>query len=218
LPTGGWLALHAASGIVVGRSTRSLDRIMNTVASAKIKAHIERFFAGHQINYETWDAGPIVHALPHFQVACIAPGPKSSLWTYVSVGACEVGPIDAYRLEFLICAPSARRRLVGFLAMTAHYHKVSRLGLGHTYPIGEPWDEGSNLDHILVSLPYTFGPSLEVCDLGSAPVHILWLLPITDDERQFKIKHGVEALEAKFDEVQLEHWNSQRTSVIQHAV
>ena len=25
MPTGGWLALHAASGVVAGRSTRSLD-------------------------------------------------------------------------------------------------------------------------------------------------------------------------------------------------
>jgi hypothetical protein len=35
LPTGGWLALHAASGVERGRSTRSLDVIMTRRAKLK---------------------------------------------------------------------------------------------------------------------------------------------------------------------------------------
>jgi hypothetical protein len=40
------------------------------------------------------------------------------------------------------------------------------------------------------------------------------LLPITDEERNFKIKNGVDALEERFEDVGLEYWNPTRDSVV----
>src|SRR5262245_31829357 len=116
---------------------------MDGSATSKIKVHIERFFSEHKVTYEKWNAGPMVGAVPHFEVACVAPGPKSSLWTYVSVGGCDVHPDVPNGLEFFISVPSAHRRYVGFMTMAAYYHKNHHLGVGHTYPIGEPWDDDS---------------------------------------------------------------------------
>lgn len=63
--------------------------------------------------------------------------------------------------------------------MNVYYHRGGRLGLGRTVPIGEPWLPGSRCDHYLVSLPYPFGPDLQVCHIGDLHVDFLWLLPIT---------------------------------------
>ncbi len=119
------------------------------------------------------------------------------------------------RLEFLVCGSEQNRRFVEFLAMSAHYHHDERLGVGHTYPIGEPWQPGSKLDHILVSLPYPFGPELQVCTLDDGThVHTLWLLPITKQERDFKVAQGLEAIEERFDQEKLRYWDPRRSSVV----
>ncbi len=82
------------------------------------------------------------------------------------------------------------------------------LGQGHTLPIGEPWLPGSAGDHLLVSLPYPFGPGLQTCHVGDLHVDLLWLLPITATERQYKIEHGLEALDTRFEQAGLEYWNT----------
>jgi hypothetical protein len=98
--------------------------------------------------------------------------------------------------------------------MCTHYHHAQKLGLGHTLPIGEPWIPSSTLDHFLVSLPYPFGPDLEQVPFDEAGVRILWLLPITTEERAYKRARGLEALESRFDQVALEFWNARRQSVV----
>ncbi len=89
------------------------------------------------------------------------------------------------------------------LAMNAYYHAgppEQRLGVGHTVPIGESWTDGSQLDHLLVSTPYPFGPGLEWCNwdggheavgLGSCRSH---------KPSDYKVANGLEALERRFDE------------------
>jgi hypothetical protein len=39
-------------------------------------------------------------------------------------------------------------------------------------------------------------------------------LPITTDERDFKVTNGLEALERRFEEAALEYWDTQRASVV----
>jgi suppressor of fused protein SUFU len=45
-------------------------------------------------------------------------------------------------------------------------------------------------------------------------VDVLWLLPITQAERDFKVAHGLEALEQRFDNSALEYWDICRKSVV----
>jgi hypothetical protein len=65
-----------------------------------------------------------------------------------------------------------------------------------------------------LSVPYLFGPDLEVCELGDRHVHFLWVLPITERERDYKTEHGLEALEQRFEVTGLEYWNPMRDSVV----
>jgi len=111
-------------------------------------------------------------------------------------------------------APFEDLRHVELLTMTDYYRCTEALGLGHTFAIGEPWLPDSACDHMLVSLPYPFGPELEVCCLGERRLHLYWVLPITKAEREFKTEHGLEALEQRFDTHAIEFWDPHRPSVV----
>jgi hypothetical protein len=182
------------------------------VPNAILRDHLRRFFAGHACEEHVWYLGPAHDELPRLCVAEFAPGPKTRLWVYATVGAWEARA--DHRLEFLIVAPAKDVRHVELLFMAAWYHGCDGLGVGHTLPIGEPWLPGSGCEFFLVSLPYPFGPDLEVCNFADWHLHVLWLLPITQAEREFKLREGVEALEQKFDACGLEYWDPGRTSVV----
>jgi hypothetical protein len=180
--------------------------------NAVIRRHMGRFFAGHAGEEHQWALGPAVEELPRLRVAEFAPGPKTRLWVYVTIGAWEA--CDDPRLEFLIAAPERDPRHVELVTMAAWYHGRRGLGAGHTLPIGEPWLPGSTCEFFLVSLPYPFGPALEVCNFPGGHLHVLWLLPITAAEREFKVREGVEALEQRFDACALEYWVPGRASAV----
>lgn len=99
-------------------------------------------------------------------------------------------------------ASAAHERLVDLVAMTAYYHAgppSQRLDVGHTVPIGEPWLPGSECDHLLVSVPYPFGAEFESCAWRGGHARLLWLLPITEAERAYKVEAGLEALEQRLE-------------------
>jgi hypothetical protein len=98
------------------------------------------------------------------------------------------------------------------LAMVAYYHHTEGLDVGHTFPIGRPWCSGAACEHFLVSLPYPFGPKLEL--LGRDDVRFLWLLPIHDSERKFWREQGPEALESRFDAAEIDFTDVNRPSVV----
>jgi hypothetical protein len=180
--------------------------------NALVCLHLRRFFVGHACQEHQWTLGPAPEELPRLRVAEFAPGPKTGLWVYTTIGACEARA--APLLEFLIAAPEQDQRHVELVTMAAWYHGRRGLGVGHTLPIGEPWLPRSACEFFLVSLPYPFGPELEVCNFAGGHVHVLWLLPITAAEREFKVREGVEALEQRFDACGLEYWVPDRASVV----
>jgi hypothetical protein len=130
----------------------------------------------------------------------------------VTLGACEAR--SDTRLEFLITALRPDLRHVEILFMAAWYHRHEHLNWGHTLPIGEPWLPGSTCEHLLVSLPYPYGPQLENCEVDGKPVRIVWLLPITAAEQAFMAENGLDALEQRFDDCALQYWNPERASVV----
>jgi hypothetical protein len=180
--------------------------------NAVVRQHLRRFFARHACEEHRWMLGPAVEDLPRLQVAEFAPGPKIGLWVYATIGAWEAR--EDSRLEFLIAAPKRDQRHVELVTMAAWYHGRQGLGVGHTLSIGEPWLPGSTCEFFLVSLPYPFGPELEVCSLSNWHLHVLWLLPITTAEREFKVREGPEALEQRFDACALEYWAPDRASAV----
>jgi hypothetical protein len=180
----------------------------------RVFEHVREFFAGHDVRSQPFDGGPIQRVLPGFHTIQVGPGPRLGQTTYVSVGAGFPDDGDEH-LEFVAVASSPSARHVELLAMTSYYHRSGeRLGLGHTFPIGEPWVPGSSLDHFLVSLPYPFGPQLEHLPMSGHNVRLLWLLPIASSERDYKRAHGVEALETLFDAAQIAYWDPKRRPVV----
>lgn len=177
-----------------------------------LRQHLRTIFDGHASAEHRWPLGPAVNDLPRLRVVEIAPGPKASGWIYATIGAHEARPDRP--IEFLIASDRSDKRHVELLTMTAWYHMKEGLDLGHTYPIGEPWLPGSACDFMMVSLPYPFGPSLEVCRLPVGELHYYWLLPITRAEREVKIREGQQALERRFDAAGLKYWDPTRASVV----
>lgn len=179
-----------------------------------VRNHLQSFFAGHSVEYFTWNLGPIKSALPEFRIARYAPGPKSSLWVYASIGCAATVHSCVDRTEFILVCPYETPRAVELLAMVAHRQTFDPLGESHLMPVGEPWLDDSTCEVFLISLPYPFGPDLENCSFTEEHIQILWLLPITQSEREFYEQNGAEALESKFDEVGLEYWQLDRASVV----
>jgi hypothetical protein len=108
-------------------------------------------------------------------------------------------------------APVADASIAELLTATAHYHLTgSRLDVGHIVDFGRPWLLGARSTRGLVSLPYLDGPELE----WFGQTRVLWLIPITEQERQLALEQGLEALEQALERSKFEYWNPKRASVV----
>ena len=186
--------------------------------AAAISAHQHRCFLGHGVQERRWLGGPIATRVEGLYVHEFAPGPRSAAWTYATVGVWDATHAESgHGLEFVMSSPRQDDRLVELLTITAYHHagpSSQRLDLGHTMPIGEPWLPSSTCDHLLVSVPYPYGPDLEICEWRFGHARHLWLLPITEPERDFKKLHGLEALEQAFEDAPMIPTDPQRPSVV----
>ena len=186
--------------------------------AAALDEHVHSFFAGHAVESLTWDTGPLYRRVPGFRVHAVAPGPRGrNAWTYVTTGCWQAVHQDGHGLEFVCATREFTMRAVELLARNAYFHagpEEQSLGLGHTVNLGEPWLPDSACDHALISLPYPWGPELEACDWVGGHAQLLWLLPITEAERDFKVEHGLEALEERFERARLDFTNAGRASVV----
>ncbi|MFI2380443.1 suppressor of fused domain protein [Streptomyces sp. NPDC018964] len=171
-------------------------------AAEAVESHVRAFFEGHSVEVVDYDLGPERRAVvPGLRVLVVGPGPRGDGWAYVTAGCWAAREKDGHGLEFVMTAHVRDQRFIELMAMIAHYHRGGRrLNLEHSMPIGEPWVPGSPCDHLLISLPYLHGPGLEHCPVPGGHAHILWTLPVTTAEIEFRRRHGHEALERLFDE------------------
>lgn len=186
-----------------------------TDAKQVIRSHIHSFWPDRRKEYFSWTLGPIGHTLPSFSVCRVSPNTPLEPWIYLSVGAWEVKRNEHF--EFFLMSPTEEALHVETLAMVANFWADPRyeLHVGKVLDIGRPWLEGSPCDHLLISLPYPFGPKLEVCRVSNEmTVRFLWLLPIHRSEAEFLREKGLEALERRFDECAIDYLDAQREPVI----
>lgn len=180
-----------------------------------IHEHIEKFWPGIHKEVFSWNHGPAHVALPNLRVCRVSPLDIQSPWVYVSIGIWEVMAEETTSFEFFMLSPTETAIHIETLAVLAFYHKRYRLNVGQIIDIGREWIEDSKMHHFLVSLPYPFGPKFEYCRANeSKTVRFLWLLPITEEEADFANKFGVEALEKKFDEYEIDAVEVNRKSVV----
>jgi hypothetical protein len=161
-----------------------------------LRRHYSNFWAGRKHKEFEWAAGPIGTRLPEFRVRRIAPGKRSDPWVYVTVGAWQATEGRDSK-EFFILSPTEAPEHVETLVMVTYFHAdpMHRLTIGSTMNIGRSWMADAKADHLLVSLPYPYGPALEHCDADSTQIQVLWLVPITAAEATYRHEQGLEALE-----------------------
>jgi hypothetical protein len=125
-------------------------------------------------------------------------------------------PSDDNGVELHLLSPRADDGLVELLTVIAHYHRTeAQLDAGHTVNFGRPWLPRSRCSYGLISLPYLDGPSLEYLQVDdSRQIRFLWLIPITFEERAFKIRHGLDALESRFESLEFDYANPERLGVV----
>jgi hypothetical protein len=178
--------------------------------------HLHDHFAGCHIAVLPPAAGPIHDLVPNLHILSLTPNEGGRL--YATTGLWDATQDSGHGLEFVLYAPAADDDVHGeTLTMVAYYHATGgdhALGHGHTVPIGRPWVRGSRCDHLLVSLPYPWGPELEICAVPDGHIQVLWLLPITAAEKAFRHTHDLEALEQRFDAAGIIPTDPRRRSVV----
>tara|TARA_R110000782_G_scaffold45706_7_gene101333 strand:+ start:36560 stop:37096 length:537 start_codon:yes stop_codon:yes gene_type:complete len=168
--------------------------------------HYQRLW-GSPIRQHLQERGPIHHLPLGFLVLEFKGG---SQWKYATVG---LGPVCG--MEFFVVAPEQNGHHVQTLAVVSHYAITGPgLGWGHTVFLGEGWLPGSGCDHLLLSKPHADNAGLESFQHDGRMVRCLWLLPITREEREFKIRCGLEALESIFEDESIDYANPLRTSLV----
>ncbi|MGW5667725.1 suppressor of fused domain protein [Micromonospora sp. NPDC003776] len=187
-------------------------------SAVHLREHLRNQFPTRMVEVLPPAAGPIYGRVPRFHVFRLSPGRGEYGWLYVTAGLWDATQHDGHGLEFVMLAAEPSDRHVETVTMTAYYHAAggrNALDLGHTVPIGQPWLPRSRCDHVLVSLPYLWGPDLEVCAFPEGHIRVLWLLPITKAEKTFRHRHGLEALEQRFEDAEIDPADPGRASVVE---
>lgn len=164
-----------------------------------LERHIRDFWEGHIIEAATWDHGPILERVPRFSTYRVLPRQAGEAWVYVTTGCSLLGPVGG--AEFFIMSPFADESHSETLAMVSHYHSFAahRLDVGSVINIGRPWMRDSRMGHLLVSLPYPYGPGLEWAPLEAGEARFLWLLPIHRSEAEFIKRKTLDEFESLMD-------------------
>lgn len=181
-----------------------------------LERHLDGFWPRHAKESFAWTAGPAVLTLPELEIVRIRPVSTDEPWVYVTLGAWAARGECNHGFEFLLVAPREDPIHVETLAMVANFHRDPRFGvsLGDVVAIGRGWVDESPCDHLLVSLPYPFGPRLEHCVVGDFHIRFLWLTPVTRQEAAYCREHGHDALEARLEESGVSYLDPQRREVV----
>jgi len=161
----------------------------------------------------TFHKGPIWQLPGDFTVLCCAPHSERKTWTYAT--RCMSQPSDSTGIELHMFTKTRVDDVAELLVAMAHYHRTAEpLGLDHTVNFGRPWLPGSECEFGLISLPYLDGPKLEWMESGLNRVRFLWVIPISESERDFSKREGVSALEERLERARFDYADSQRRSVV----
>jgi hypothetical protein len=182
----------------------------------QIRRHYDAYWGSERIEEVHWTPGPVSTRLPQLHIAKVAPAGEGEAWTVATIGMSEVDADHNHGIELVAMAPDAGAAVMFNLGMLAYYHagpEENRLGHGHTVPIGQGWVDGSTLDHVLITLPYPWGPKLELCQIGERLIRVLWALPIYEAERRLKTTEGLEALEQRLEAASINALDPRRPSV-----
>lgn len=172
-----------------------------------------------QVNHKellAWEAPGVREGMPFFRVACIHPANHGEPFVYLSCGAWEATADRGLGQEFFLLAAHPSEEHVDTVGTVALAHLAARglLDLGEVLPLGRPWLPGSGADHLLVTLPYPYGPNLERVPLTDTfALAFRWLVPITAAEAALARAEGAEAVERRLEAARADFLDPRRASV-----
>ena len=168
-----------------------------------LQRHVSGFWPDHRCEPLNWTLGEWSREHPEFRVLELAPAGREP-WIYVSAGAAHLRSFGGVGHEFVIRTLQQERLMVELLAMVASYStRADHGGLhdGHTVPIGHPWVEGGEADHLYLNKPYFVSRDFAMLRIDdSLRVQFLWLVPITEREKEWRHEHGQEAFEQRLED------------------
>lgn len=169
---------------------------------------------GHRFQIFKWGQGPMREFDESFSVIKFTPTKSRKFWIYGTCGM--AGRLDVNPMELHIFSFIEDDSLLELLTAVSYYHKRSvNLHLNDTVNFGRSWQGSSNCSFGFISLPYIDGRNLEIFKIfDNADVHCYWLVPITQDELNYKQMHGIENLEEKFEAHQFNYLDPNRSSVL----
>ncbi|MGI4762051.1 MAG: suppressor of fused domain protein [Janthinobacterium lividum] len=160
-------------------------------------------------NYSVPDPHGKMHSA--FRVLEFPPSPKHNFWIYSTLGM-SIDMADNLT-ELHVFSQIQDATLIELLTVTASFHRNNAtLGLHHTVNFGQPWQQDSACSFGYISLPYLDGEEIELFYFPNGHLHNLWLLPITEKERDYKIANGWNALEELFESRQFDYLDTNRIS------
>ncbi|QJB34602.1 suppressor of fused domain protein [Chitinophaga oryzae] len=188
---------------------------MNTAHDyiSQLAQHYQQYY-GVEGRKHTPDKGPREKLPPVFYVLEIPPNKRHGAFVYCTVGM-SADRTDDNLIELFVFSPKSDPKLVELLTYCASYHRTGRpLNIHHTVNIGQPWLDSSVCDHAFISLPYLEEEGFEIFPFDNREIHCYWLIPITKEERSYKVENGCEALEQLFEEKELDYINPERKCLV----
>jgi hypothetical protein len=173
-----------------------------------LRAHCEKHLKS-PVKVLQFDKGPVSQLPEGFCVLEFEPSEKRSVWVYAT---CGMSCGEALPIEIFLFSPRQAPEHLELLYAIAHFHITGEeLDFSHTVNFGRPWLPESNCEYGLLS---AIGSDIDTLEIDGDEVQFLWLIPITEAEREYKKKHGFEALEEKFAGADMACEDPQRKSVV----
>jgi len=89
-------------------SARAQEGDVAPIFTTRFRRHVESFFAGHRVMRREFTQGPIQRVVPGCHTLAVSPGPKTTLWSYISVGGAVVTRPGCPATEFLVISKGDR--------------------------------------------------------------------------------------------------------------
>jgi len=160
-----------------------------------------------------WGKGPIQKLYYQFRVLEFPPATNTDMWKYATVFMS--GDENGYPIELFVFSSKQDHSLVELLFAVGYYHQnTHKLSLNDSVNFGRGWQGASVCNYGFISLPYIGGPDLETLKIEGEEIKFYWLIPVTEQEVEYRKSHGTDALEDMFEEKGLDYINPGRASLI----
>lgn len=176
--------------------------------------YVDTFLLPRQRHYERF-FGPVTQAVMHstdvkpvhIDIYQFEPTPERPFWTLVTSGMSNERQIEpdepvSYRTEILMYVSKPQEWMFSVLKGLAEmpFDDHTLLHWGHTVPNGMPMTASpSLLTSFFFASPYFESLEFNELKLANDKVDFLWMIPITEAEREFAIQHSSEKLYEKFE-------------------